>query len=443
MSLSSTSTYSPLPGTYTQFIFDKYVFDTAAKTLSLHYAIDDALHFTETYRFNFDFAEYDAAAFDRACQALFFLAGVSYYKTYVPAEIIIKMGELDANMAAFFSKTYQCGLGEFWYLNKLDPRTPVTFPTTTELVAPVKTSNHNDGLLVAIGGGKDSLVSIEVLRKQHDVTTWSLDHRAQLAPLVDAIGLPHAWVERQWDRQLLDLNKRGAMNGHVPISGIFACVGTIVALLTGNRDVVMSNEQSANEPTLHYDDVAINHQYSKSQEFERDFQAYLQHILGDSVRYYSFLRPLSEVRIAEIFSKIGFEKYKSTFSSCNRAFVHTSDHMSWCGECPKCAFIFMALTPFVARVELEALWGGKNLLLEPNLVPTYRKLLGIEGDKPLDCIGDIKESREAMKLAFEQYPELKTTYQFDIPADYDFRTLSTDEMPAEFHALLVAELDKI
>jgi hypothetical protein len=419
---------------YKQFIFDRYEFDPATGKLELHYAFDDALHLTEKYRFDFSFAEYDAAVLDRAIQALFFLAGTSYYKMYIPSEIVIKQGELDADMAAFFSKTYQRGLGEFWYVNKLDPHTPVTIPANVAHVEPLGATGK--GLLVAVGGGKDSMVSIEILRQSQEVTTWSLNHRPQLTPLVERIGLPHAWVEREWDPQIQELNKQDAMNGHIPISGIFACVGAIVAILAGKRDVVMSNEQSANEPTLHYQGVAINHQYSKSQEFERDFQQYLQHTFGDSLRYYSFLRPLSEVRIGEIFAKIAFDKYKDVFSSCNRAFVHGSDRMSWCGQCSKCAFVYMALAPFIPAEKLNALWNGKNLLLDPALEPTYRKLLGIEGDKPLDCVGDIKEARAAMRLAQNMYPELKDRYQFDLPPDYDFRAEATHEMPADIYALL-------
>ena len=73
--------------------------------------------------------------------------------------------------------------------------------------------------------------------------------------------------------------------------------------------MVVSNESSADEPTLHYNRVAINHQYSKSSAHEKAYQAHLARIFGDSLRYYSFLRPLSEVHIAEIFAAEGFEKY--------------------------------------------------------------------------------------------------------------------------------------
>jgi hypothetical protein len=246
-------------------------------------------------------------------------------------------------------------------------------------------------------------------------------------------------VEREWDRALLEHNKQGAYNGHVPFSAILACLGTVVAILSGYRDFVVSNENSSNEPTLSYQGVPINHQYSKSIEFEQDYQEHLARCFGEGLRYYSFLRPLSELRIAELFAKVGFDKYKDVFSSCNRAFTHDSHRMFWCGECPKCAFVFLALTPFVERSNLENLFHGKNLLLDPALEPMYRRLLGIEGDKPLDCVGEIKETRSAMRLAQAIYPEL-AKYQFDIPETYNYKTLAPHSMPGEIYKVLLEAL---
>jgi hypothetical protein len=415
---------------YQRFQFKNYVFDASAKTLTLSYGYDDILSFNETYTFDFAYVEYDADVLDKALQQLFFMAGVSYYKAFLAPEIQVQAGELDEASSAFFAKTYQHGLGELFYVNKLDPRTPVVFPVNADTVAPQAV--QGSGLLVGVGGGKDSLVSIELLRDSgHDIATWSLNHRPQLAPLIERIGLPHYWVEREWDAQLFELkDDLQAYNGHVPISAIFACVGTIVAILAGRKDSIVSNEQSANEPTLQYEGVAINHQYSKSQEFETDYQALLAHCFGDGLRYYSLLRPLSELRIAEIFARIGFEKYHDVFSSCNRAFVHGNDRMFWDGTCSKCAFVFLMLTPFVPRDKLLALFGGKNLLLDASLEVTYKQLLGIEGDKPLECVGEIKESRAAMQLAQMQYPEL-AKYNFDLPEDYNYKTIYSHQMPTE------------
>lgn len=426
--------------TYRRFRFLGYDFDASAKLLELHYGYDDELSFTERYRFDFEFAQYDADVLDRAFQHLFFTAGVSYYKAFLAPEISVEAGNIDAPLAEFLSQTYQHGLGEFFYVNQLDPRTPVTFPVNSDSLPAVSAPN-NTGLVIGIGGGKDSLVSVELLRGSGlDIATWSLDHKPQLSPLIERIGLPHYWVEREWDRQLLELKDNpDAYNGHVPISAIFACVGTIVAILSGRRDNMVSNEQSANEPTLTYDGVAINHQYSKSQEFERQYQELLQHNFSDSLRYYSLLRPLSELRIAELFAGNGFEKYHDVFSSCNRAFTHDSDHMFWDGKCPKCAFVYLALAPFVPAEKVQSLFSGKNLLLDPELESTYRGLLGIQGDKPLECVGEVKESRAAMREAQKTHPEL-AKYQFDIPADYDFRALYSHEMPPEIWSIIAPKI---
>lgn len=417
---------------YQQFIFENYEFDEASKTLALHYSLDGELSFTETYKFDFEFVSYEPLALERAIEMLFFMAGVSYYKTFLPPEIIVRQGRLDASAASLLGKTWQKGLGEFFYVNQLDPNTSVKFPVTSEPLAPIEVKTND--LLVGIGGGKDSLTSVEMLRNQNlGLATWSLSHRQQLAPQVERIGLKHYFVEREFDQKLIGL--ADAYNGHIPISAIIACAGAVVAILTGRRDVVVSNEQSANEPTLEYRGVAINHQYSKSQEFERDFRKWLVTNFGASIRYYSLLRPLGELKIAEIFSRY-FDKYHDVFSSCNRAFTHASDHLFWDGACPKCAFVFLALTPFVAREKLEKLFSGKNLLADASLEPTYRQLLGIEGDKPLECVGEVAECRAAMKLASKIYPELVGKYQFDLPEDYDFRALASDEMPPEMRSIV-------
>lgn len=421
---------------YQTFIFKDYVLE--GKSLTLTYSLDGQLTFQETYTFDFEFAEdINHELLDRLLQTLFFMAGVSYYKTYLPPQISIEKGQLTQPAAAFFAKTYQKGLGEFFYANRLDPHIQIKFPVNTETLNTL--SNRGVGRLIGLGGGKDSLVSVELLRTQPKIATWSLGHKAQLESLAAKTGLPHLWVERVWDRKLLELNRQDALNGHVPISAIFAAVGAVVAILAGYQDVVVSNESSASEPNLEYQGVPVNHQYSKSLEFEKDFQNHLRSIAGESLRYYSFLRPLSELRIAELFSETGFEKYKDVFSSCNRAFIHSSDSIFWCGECPKCAFVFLALTPFIERSKLESLFHGKNLLLDTTLEPIYRQLLGIEGNKPLECVGEIKEARSAMELAKKQYPEL-AKYHYELPDDYDYKALSSHAMPEDVFKILQSAL---
>lgn len=416
---------------FNTFIFKNYHFDQKSKTLELTYGFDETYTFTESYVFDFPYVDYDHSSLDRALQNLFFMAGVSYYKAYPSSTIRIDHGKLDAKSAQFFSNVYQKGLGEYFYVNKLDPKTEVPFIANTG--SPI-TANDTDGegILIGIGGGKDSLVSVELLRDQPRVASWSLGHRSQLLPLIDTIGLTHFWVDRRLDPLLLECNKQDALNGHIPISAIFACTGTVVAILSGYKDVVVSNEGSANEPTLEYQGVSINHQYSKSLAFEKDYQELLQNHFGNSSRYYSLLRQFSEVKIAEMFAQSGFESYKDVFSSCNRAFVQSSNSMSWCGKCSKCAFTYLALSSFVEPAQLDKLWG-KNLLLDTALHSTYNELLGIDGNKPLDCVGEIKESRQAMRLTQNKYPSL-SVFQFKLPDSYDYESLAEHSIPQDIYA---------
>ncbi len=414
---------------FSSFNFEGYEFNKSEKTLLLHYSYDGELEFSDKYHFDFDFADYDEKALDRAIQILFFMAGVSYYKMYLAVAIIVNAGHIDARLASFLNKTYLKGLGELLYINKLNPRMPVDFPVNSADLEPIEI-NSNGSKLIGIGGGKDSLVSVEFLEDTQNLASWSLNHRPKLEPLISRIGLKHFWVDRALDPKIAELNKLDAYNGHIPISAIFSCVGAVVSILTGYRDNVVSNESSANEPNLSYEGIDINHQYSKSLEFEKDFQDILKHNFGDSIRYYSLLRPFSELRIAEFFARKSFNKYKDVFCSCNRAFASNNPVLKWCGECAKCAFVFLALTPFIDRAALEKVWEGKNLLLDPALESMYRKILGIEGDKPLDCVGEVKEARAAMRLAQKIYPEL-SKYIFDIPETYDYKSWSTSCMPEE------------
>lgn len=416
---------------FESFIFKDYAFNKETKTLELMYSFDDQLHFKETFIFDFDFINYSPQVLDKAIEILFFICGISYFKAYLVNKIEIKVGLIDENLANFLNKLYKKGLGEYLYINNLDFDDIATFRANTkESFLPL--SEATNGAIVGVGGGKDSLVVIEALRdKVSNLKTWSLNHKSKLEPLVNKIGLEHFYVERIIDPLLLKLNNEDALNGHVPISAIIASCGVIVAILSGSKDIIVGNEQSSNEPTLMYKNEAINHQYSKSEEFEKDFQKYLIDTFKDSIRYYSFLRSLSELRIAKDFAKNYFDKYKEVFSSCNRAFQLDSKDLFWCGECPKCAFMFLIFTAFIQKDELVKLWKGKNLLLDKSLDQTYRNLLGISGEKPLDCVGEIKESRSAMILAQEKYEELKSRFIFEVPKDYDYKKIYPNSMPKD------------
>jgi hypothetical protein len=416
---------------YETFIFKSYGFDENSKKLTLKYSLDNEVNFEEKYTFDFEFTNYNKEALESAIKRLFLVAGVSYYKTYLPEKIIIENFSISRKLAEFCENLYERGLGEFFYVNNLDPLTKIIFPfdsSKTEKTVEVK----GEGFLCAVGGGKDSLVSIDMLKNTgSEITTWSLNHKQQLEPLVNRIGHKHFYVDREWDVKLSNkILLPDSFSGHVPISAIFASTGVIVAILTGKRDVVMSNERSADEPTLIYNGVEINHQYSKSTDFEKNFQNLLKNNYGNTIRYYSLLRPLSELNISKYFCENLLEKYIDVFSSCNSAFRHGETKIFWDKTCPKCAFIYLMFSNFTSAENLTKIFD-ENLIKKPELKNTFEELLGITKNKPLECVGEIGESRWAMDKQKELDPGLKELFKYDNSNTNKFFDISENLIPED------------
>ena len=250
--------------------------------------------------------------------------------------------------------------------------------------------------LVAIGGGKDSLVSIESLRRLNipQTITW-IGSAPLIRSCAERTGLPLLNIRRQLAPELFEMNKQGALNGHIPVTAINSAILTLAALLQNANQVVFSNERSASYGSLIEGTGEVNHQWSKGWSFERDFAAHVKRTIAADLHYYSLLRPFSELAVARQFAKTDF--YDAHFSSCNRNFHILGERPAqrWCGVCPKCHFVFLALAPFMPKPRLMAIFG-RNLLDEKEQVPGFDALLEYQDHKPFECVGEGKESRAAM-----------------------------------------------
>jgi hypothetical protein len=273
---------------------------------------------------------------------------------------------------------------------------------------------------VAVGGGKDSIVSIEALRAAgFEPTLFSVNSYTPITNTVERAGLPYLKVGRQIDSSIGDLNAQGAFNGHVPITMINSLLGLLAAVMNGLTTVIFSNERSASVGNLTWHGIDVNHQWAKSIEAEKLLQETLATVVSPSVTYFSLLRPLSELRIARQFATL--EQYHDIFTSCNRAFhLDPSKRRIWCGECDKCRFVFLVLAPYMSVAQLEAIWH-KNMFNDGEQLAGFRELLGIEGHKPLECVGEVAECRLALELAAEKdewkNTDLVPVLLRDIPAD--------------------------
>ena len=381
-----------------RFVRCRFSADTGVAELA--YAFDHGPELVETVTVPgapFTLEPARAAAVERALRLLHLVAGVSYYKAAVPGEIRIDSYAIDAATAALLEQVYLNGLGEFAYRNGLDLRGRIRFPFDPALAtAAAPALGLGERALVAIGGGKDSLVSIEALRAMgvEQAVTW-IGNSQLIRTCAERTGLATLNIGRALAPQLFEINRQGAYNGHIPVTAVNSAILVLAALLTGAGQVVFSNERSASYGSLIPGAGEVNHQWSKGWAFERMFGEQFERAVAADLRYYSFLRPLSELAVARQFAKS--HHYDEHFSSCNRNFhiLGEKPAQRWCGLCPKCHFVFLALAPFMSKARLVRIFG-RNLLDEDAQAAGFDALLEYQDHKPFECVGEGRESRAAM-----------------------------------------------
>ncbi len=383
----------PIPAQ--NFTFGHRAFDPDTGCLSLHYHADD-VDFCEKISFP-DSMRRDLShpALEKAFEAVHIMAGISYYKAFIPQNI--KDCALTQKEAQFFETLYQQGLGEFAVRNGLDIFDRIQFPFDDKPSSLPSSLPLKRQSLVLIGGGKDSLVSIEALKAHNEPMILMAVNPAQpILDCIDVSGCPSLVIKREIDPLLFELNATGHVyNGHVPITAIISAIATCCALLYGCDEIVLSNERSANEATLSLNGREINHQYSKSMAFETDFNQFIQTSITSSLTYYSLLCPLSEAHIARLFTK--YTEYDDVFTSCNGAYkLHTEKIKGrWCGTCPKCQFVFLMFAVSMDKDRLLSI-VGHNILTNPAFIDDYKSLCGLTDQKPWECVGEALESASCL-----------------------------------------------
>ncbi len=381
--------------------------------IELAYALDQEINFIEKLTIPVSaerWEKVDKEALKRSLEMLLMIGGISYYKTFLPK--MMAGVELNKGQAEFWQKIYQKGLGEFFYRNEIDFRGLINFPFTDKPASTPLKLQLADRALVPIGGGKDSLVTAELLKKNKiEMDLFSLRDAGPIRETAKIIDKPRIIVRREIDPGLFSLNEAGAYNGHVPITAYISCLLVVMSILGDYKYLVLSLEKSADYGQLLFHDMDINHQYSKSGEFEKDFRDYVQKNVSTEIEYFSFLRAWNELRIAEIFAGLPkFSEYATKFSSCNGNFKINQDIKPrlWCGDCPKCAFVFLILAPFIEKRKMLEIFG-QNLLDRKDLLGLFEEILGVRNFKPFECVGTPEESQVALWMLSNK-PEYKEDF---------------------------------
>lgn len=386
--------------TYNTLEFSKYEYDNGL--LKLYYNIEN-FEFIEEINFNPNGKELrklntkEQEALNLSFQYLHLVAGISYYKTLLPKNIKINTMVLNKDQKDFFDKLYLYGLGEFAFKNDLNLDGKINFPYNKDAKNKGVNIKLNDDIIVPIGGGKDSIVTLEILKtlKNQKLYTFSVNTAKPIKDCCDLSECENILVTRKISPTLLeiirDLKKYNAYNGHVPITSIIAFISVCAGIIYNCNTTVISNEKSSNIGNTMYNGIMVNHQWSKSFEAEKMIHDFIQNYITTEFNYFSLIRPMYEIHIAKVFSQI--KKYDEVFSSCNKNFkiIKDSEPKRWCRNCDKCRFVFLILAPFMKKNKLVKIFD-KNMLNDESQYEGYKELTGLSGCKPFECVGEIDES---------------------------------------------------
>ena len=440
--------YLELRNKYDTFIYEGYnVEEKDNKTIITYdFNVPNLTHYYPTLELNkFELTEFT--------KYLIFHIGlvelISYWKATCSKNVIIKAGYINEDQINFFKKLYFHGLGELFYTNGIEPNYE-DFMNITCVIEPtnINIPNYNGiGNLIPIGGGKDSNVSLELLKNSfEDNNAFIINPKEVTLKCAELAGYDESntiTVKRTIDKNLIELNKLGFINGHTPFSALVAFISYLCAYINNKKYIVLSNESSANESNVA--GTKINHQYSKTYEFENDFNEYTKKYFQINIKYFSLLRPLTEYQIAMLFSK--YEKYHNVFKSCNVG--SKSLPWKWCCNCPKCLFVFIILSPFLYKEKLINIFG-EDLFEKEELLNTFIELTGYGETKPFECVGTYEEVRYAITKVIEREENLPYLLQYykdnfkleDLSNKIETRYNDENNLDEYFENLLKEELDK-
>ena len=397
------------------FRYQSFQIEDDRRTVRFNYQI---LHDSQTYDLNelltFPVNVLDSSSQLASLRALHLALGVSYYKIFVPPTIEHSYA-MSGDEAEFWNTIWHHGLGEFLYVNQLSADTLAKFSAQSgqEYHIASEPAAQQNGALLGIGGGKDSIVAGELL-KSLDIAVDGFvmatgEQRGQAQAVADTMGIKLFAVNRVLDKQLLDLQEQpGTYKGHIPISLIFGLVGTTLAIASGKQYVIVANEASASIPRIQWQNEAVNHQWSKSFGFEKNLQNFVLQNIAPSVTYFSAVRQLTSIGVAKLFSK--YQQYFEVFTSDNFIFrIDPAKRPSgrWSLESPKSLSSYILLAPWISETNMQRIFEI-NFLDQAGLETLFTELVGLQGEPPLDCVGTVDELILSLNLAAQQGKFLDT-----------------------------------
>lgn len=429
---------------YKVFYFESRQYDPISQTASFRYSFDHERFFTERIVFGDVGSNYSSAILERVLLLAHIVIGTSYYKCFPTPRAAFEHDELTRDQLDFCRIVYTEGLSQFIFENDLTVDDMPVFEAL-ECISTEPIDYDGDGVVMLQSGGKDSLLLSQLADEQGvGYQPLYITAGGSYPSVLDEVGgLPIMTVARHLDLESLASAARdGGLNGHVPVTYIVESIALIYTVLTHSHAVLVATATEGNEAHERVGDLEINHQWAKTWRAEQLLTQYLAANISTQLIVGSPIRALTELKVAQLFVDKAWARFGHKFSSCNIANYRQgqqSTQLSWCGECPKCANSYLLFAPFVAPADLDAVFGGKNLMHDPSLTETFKGLLGIDGVmKPFECVGETSELRLAYHMAHDLHPA-DYVLSFAVPVS-DFDIEARSDADSRIEAILKPEV---
>lgn len=429
------------------FTFGTYTVDASRSIVSFTYRVEFKYGIAKTFTDRLVFPDVAPELWDTVpkevleptLQALLLMIGINYWCTFPTNNIRIDGFTLTKEQASFWDSLYLNGLMEFFYNMQIDFHNLIAFPYDSTLVKATTTRfPRPKRALLLNGAGKDSVLTAEMLKATYTPFDFFAFAPTPAHKRIGAlVGAKTVSVRRRRDPSLELITELFGISSAYPSVSTFTFIAALLAELLGYDSIVFSNERSADFGNLEYRGVPVNHQWCKSSEAEKMINDYIVRYITPDITTKSLLRQFSELEIVKRF--VRYPQYLHHVTSCNNYFwlprpmQHLARTPYWCNRCAKCVFLFSCFAAFLPKSEVVAMFGA-DLFTHTRLLPLLRRILGIEGFKPLDCVGEPEEMILAMKYAQRhgEYTGEPATLLFEecFPPGYDFGMLE----PKVFHA---------
>jgi hypothetical protein len=394
---------------YPIFCYEKYSYKIVGKNLhvTFYFSVSEINFSPKIIIKNVSLEKKNKDVLDNLIFNLGMIEMFSYWKATASPKILVRAGKLKKSQINWWKDILLNGMGQYFYENKIN----FTKPDFLEIISESKEDNFKKGkisgkgILIPIGGGKDSAVTLQMLKKlKKDVSCFALNPNLNINKMFKISGFEEIIIsERKIEENLLKMNRKGFLNGHTPFVAYLSFLLVLVSYLFNKKYIILSNEDSSNEENVIWLGKKINHQYSKTYDFEKKFRKYSRTYLIENVEYFSSLRILYEIQIALIFSHM--KEYFPIFLSCNEAnktYSGTKKKIgNWCCNCSKCLFVYLILYPFLEKKELLSIFG-EDLFEKKELLNTLKELAGEKSIKPFECVGTKKEVLVALYLSYKK-----------------------------------------